>query len=112
MRRKQIHFGRQFAIVGGNRRSQAAEMTLPPGVAEGGPDNRHGGCDQWLLVVSGVGRAIVSGRRHKLGRGALVLIEKGQPHEIRNTGRRPLRTLNFYVPPAYRSDGAALPRGR
>jgi hypothetical protein len=33
-------------------------------------------------------------------------------HEIRNTGRAPLRTLNFYVPPAYRKDGNELPRGR
>jgi hypothetical protein len=27
----------------------------------------------------------------------LLLIERGEAHEIRNTGRRPLRTLNFYV---------------
>jgi mannose-6-phosphate isomerase-like protein (cupin superfamily) len=33
------------------------------------------------------------------------LIERGDRHEIRNTGRQPLKTLNFYVPPAYTSDG-------
>jgi mannose-6-phosphate isomerase-like protein (cupin superfamily) len=44
--------------------------------------------------------------------GSLVLIERGTTHEIRNTGRTPLKTLNVYVPPAYRSDGAELPRGR
>jgi len=44
--------------------------------------------------------------------GSLVLIERGTTHEIRNTGRSPLKTLNVYVPPAYRSDGNELPRGR
>jgi hypothetical protein len=33
-------------------------------------------------------------------------------HEIRNTGRRPLETLNLYVPPAYTSKGDPLPRGK
>jgi hypothetical protein len=33
-------------------------------------------------------------------------------HEIRNTGRVSLCTLNVYVPPAYRRNGTALPRGR
>ena len=38
-----------------------------------------------------------------------MLIEHGDRHEIRNTGRALLRTLNFYVPPAYDSDGDELP---
>ena len=29
-----------------------------------------------------------------------MLIEHGDEHEIRNTGRTLLRTLNIYVPPA------------
>lgn len=44
--------------------------------------------------------------------GTLLLIEKGDRHEIRNTGRAALRTLNFYVPPAYDPSGDELPRGR
>jgi hypothetical protein len=36
----------------------------------------------------------------------------GEKHEIKHTGRMLLRTLNFYVPPAYRKDGEPLPRGR
>jgi mannose-6-phosphate isomerase-like protein (cupin superfamily) len=44
--------------------------------------------------------------------GSIVLIEKGDRHEIRNTGRTMLKTINIYVPPAYRRDGAELPRGR
>jgi mannose-6-phosphate isomerase-like protein (cupin superfamily) len=55
---------------------------------------------------------MVGGRRHKLSAGNLLLIEKKQKHQIRNTGRTLLRTLNFYVPPAYRKDGNPLPRGK
>lgn len=96
----------------GNARSQGATMTLPPGDSEGGPDNRHRGADQWLFVQSGSGLAIVNGTRVRLGPGSLVLIERGDRHEIRNTGGTPLKTLNIYVPPAYTDDGDELPRGR
>jgi hypothetical protein len=65
-------------------------MVLAPGGAEGDADNRHRGADQWLYVLSGSGQALVNGKRH----------------------RAPLRTLNFYVPPAYRTDGNELPRGK
>jgi mannose-6-phosphate isomerase-like protein (cupin superfamily) len=95
-----------------NKRAQAASMVIAPGDCEGGPDNRHRGADQWLFVVSGSGVAILAGRKHALEAGSLVLIERGMTHEIRNTGRTPLKTVNIYVPPAYRSDGNELPRGR
>ena len=112
MKRATIKFGRGFRVVTGNRRSQAAAMTLGPGDCEGGPDNRHRGADQWLFVGSGTGVAVINGRRFTLRAGTLVLIERGDRHEIRNTGRTPLRTLNIYVPPAYTSAGDELPRGR
>jgi mannose-6-phosphate isomerase-like protein (cupin superfamily) len=112
MRKTHLRFGRGFTVVLGNKRAQAATMTIARGESEGGPDNRHRGADQWLFVESGTGAAIVDGRRHSLRAGALLLIERGTRHEIRNTGRRPLRTLNFYVPPAYTASGDELPRGR
>ena len=112
MKRTHVRFGRGFKVLVGNRRSQAAQMTLAPGETEGGPDNRHRGADQWLFVVGGTGEAVVNGRRVGLRAGTLVLIRRGDTHEIRNTGRRPLRTLNVYVPPAYTADGDELPAGR
>lgn len=90
-----------WKVLGGTKRSQAAEMTLPPGGTEGGPDNRHEESDQWLYVVSGSGEAIVEGKRAVLSAGTLLLIEAGEAHEIRNTGDEPLRTLNVYAPPEY-----------
>ena len=108
MRHKTLRFGRGFNVVLGNRRSQAAQMVLEPGDAEGNRDNRHDGADQWLFVVSGAGVAQVNDRRVRLRAGSLLLIEHGDRHEIRNNGRARLATLNFYVPPAYRSDGDEL----
>ncbi len=112
MQHKRLRFSKDFQVAIGNRRSQAAEMTLPPGQNEGGPDNRHRGADQWLFVVSGSGVAIVEGKRVQLKANSVLLIEKGERHEIRNTGTTPLKTVNFYVPPAYNDDGDELPRGR
>ena|SRR6185503_14699235 len=112
MKRKQLRFGNGFRVAFGNRRAQAAEMVIAPGDCEGGPDNNHRGSDQWLFVVSGTGVAIVNGRRNALKAGSVLLVERGEIHEIRNTGRTPLRTLNIYVPPAYTAAGDALPRGR
>jgi mannose-6-phosphate isomerase-like protein (cupin superfamily) len=112
MKKKRLRFGEGFRVVRGNQASQAAEMVLAPGDAEGGADNRHRGADQWLFVVSGIGEAIVNGRRHRLSAGNLVFIRRREKHQVRNTGRSLLRTLNFYVPPAYKTNGDPLPRGR
>ena len=91
---------------------QAAEMTIEPGDKEGGPDNRHHGADQWLYVVAGSGVATVEGQATPLKAGALLVIERGERHEIRATGQRPLKTINIYSPPAYDADGNTLPPGK
>jgi mannose-6-phosphate isomerase-like protein (cupin superfamily) len=105
MRQKTIRFGTGFKVLMSNRRVQAAQMVIAPGDSEGGPTNRHRGADQWLLVIAGTGTAIVSGRPHALKRHSIILIEHGERHEIRNTGSTPLKTINFYSPPAYTSNG-------
>lgn len=87
-------------------------MVIPAGGKEGGPDNSHGGADQWLFVLSGKGSAIIEGKKLSLRTSSLILIEHGQNHEIRNTGSTDLVTLNFYVPPAYTKVGSELPAGK
>jgi mannose-6-phosphate isomerase-like protein (cupin superfamily) len=109
---KKLRFAKGFRVVRGNRRSQAAEMVIARGESEGDPRNRHRGADQWLYVVAGRGDAYVKSRRYKLVARTLIFIAKGERHQIRNTGRTPLRTLNFYAPPAYSLSGDPLPRGR
>jgi mannose-6-phosphate isomerase-like protein (cupin superfamily) len=112
MKHARLRFRTGFRVALGNTRSQAAEMTIPPGDAEGGPANRHRGADQWLYVVAGKGTARINGRRYGLQPGVLLLIEHKDQHEIRNDGRGLLRTLNFYAPPAYTKSGNELPRAK
>jgi len=112
MQHKQIRFGKGFKVLIGNGRAQAAQMTLSPGDSEGGPANRHRGADQWLYVASGRGTAIIQGKSYPLRAGTLLLIEHGDRHQIKNTGRQLLKTLNIYSPPAYTKAGNELPAGK
>ena len=112
MKHERLEFKEDFRIVFQIREVQAAEMTLGADGHEGGPDNRHRGADQWLYVVSGEGLAIIDGVEQELQAGSLLVVEKGEKHEIRNTGSTPLKTLNFYSPPAYDCNEDPLPAGR
>lgn len=111
MKHTQLDLTQGFAVAFGNERAQAAVMVVQPDETVGGPDNRHGGSDQWLYVVAGQGSATVGGRDCELRPGVLVLIERGEAHEIRNSGDVVLQTLNFYTPPAYSAAGETLPPG-
>ena len=112
MKQKHLRFGKGFRVAMGNSHAQAAEMVIAPGQSEGGRDNYHRGADQWLYVLSGTGSAFVNGKRYRLRPGTLLLIERKDKHEIKNTGNDLLRTLNFYVPPAFDKGGNELPAGK
>ena len=112
MKLKRLSLREGFRVLRGNRRSQAAEMVIAPGEAEGDACNRHRGADQWLFVIEGSGTALVKKKRYTLRANTLLFIARGERHEIRNTGRAALRTINFYVPPAYAASGDPLPRGK
>lgn len=99
-----------FRHVAQTRSAQAAIMVLKPGEDTGEPQNEHAGSEQWLYVISGTGQALVNKRKLKIAEGSLLLIEKGEVHQVKNTGRSPLITLNLYVPPAYTEDGEPLRR--
>lgn len=108
----------EFDVLFSTRDAQAAMMTLPPGgESDDSPSNEHPRCEQWLLVLSGSGQAIIGKRRASLRRvpltkNSLLVIEKGELHQIKNTGRKPLRTLNLYVPPAYEPNADPRPEAR
>jgi mannose-6-phosphate isomerase-like protein (cupin superfamily) len=98
---KALDFDEGFRVAFGNARAQGAVMTIAPGESEGDAQNRHADSDQWLYVVEGSGTAVVEGKPQPLRPGVLLLIEKGERHEVRNDGQQPLRSLNLYVPPEY-----------
>jgi mannose-6-phosphate isomerase-like protein (cupin superfamily) len=112
MKREQLSFRPGFRLSVANAKSQAAVMVLAVSGKEGGSDNFHKGADQWLYVIEGSGIAIVNDHKTRLKAGTIVLIEAGDRHEIRNTGRTLLKTVSVYVPPAYRDEENELPAGR
>ncbi len=85
---------------------QAATMVLRPGQSSSDePEEEHPKAEQWLFIVKGIGRAKARGRSISLKAGSLLLIEKNERHQLINTGRVPLVTVNFYSPPAYSPEG-------
>ena len=112
MKKKLLRFGAGFRVAAEVRRAQAAEMVLAPGDSEGGEDNYHRNADQWLYVVSGTGTAKVGEKRVALKPGMLLVIERRERHEVKNTGRALLKTLNFYYPPAFTKGGNAKGPGK
>jgi mannose-6-phosphate isomerase-like protein (cupin superfamily) len=102
---------REFEILLTADEAQAAMMILRPGASsDEEPSNEHPDSQQWLLVLSGSGHALVGKNRQGLRRvplrkDSLLVIEKGELHQIQNTSTVPMRTINFYVPPAYDADG-------
>lgn len=90
-----------FDIIASTDRAQAALIVIEPGDYTGGPENRHAHSDQWLFVLEGSGRVTVEEKEIAVGEGHLVLVERGEAHEVPNTGASALKTLNIYAPPAY-----------
>ncbi len=112
MQHRHLRFENGFRLAFRVGSVQAAEMVIAPGDSEGGPDNRHSGADQWLYVVAGTGVATVEGKPQSLEPGCLLVVERGESHQIRNTGRTLLKTLNLYSPAAYVNEDEELPAGK
>jgi mannose-6-phosphate isomerase-like protein (cupin superfamily) len=109
---KHIRTGKRlrfFEVLASSRVAQVAMMVLARGQSSGELSNEHPRCEQWLFVISGSGSVLTGERRVSIRKNSLVQIEKRERHQVRNTGRRPLVTLNFYAPPAYTSDGHLRP---
>lgn len=98
MKKIKINPSGYFNVIETTKRSQLAEMVLTPGQSTGGPNNKHPNSDQWLYIVSGIGKAIVNGENVDLKTGEMLLLEAGETHEITNTGNKDLKTFSVYAP--------------
>ena len=83
--------------------TQLVIMTIPPGGEIG--EEVHDDTDQILSFVSGIGKAVVSGRERKVTAGDIVVVPAGKKHNFLNDGPNPLVLYTVYGPPDH-SDGA------
>jgi len=93
-------------------------MVLRPGeTSDEELGNEHPRSEQWVYVVAGNGSVRVAAkakniRTQRIRTGDVVLIEKGERHQFKNTGGKTLRTLNLYSPPAYTANGEIKPKAK
>ena len=78
--------------------TQLVIMTVQPGKDIG--EEVHE-VDQILTFVSGVGRAVVSGKTKNVAAGDLVVVPAGKKHNFINTGPNPLVLYTIYGPPEH-----------
>ena len=113
-----LNWKTDFDVLHTTRSAQIATMVLQPGeCSDESARNEHPKSEQWVYVVSGSGSVTTAKRgartrTTKVKAGGVVLIEKAEHHQIRNTGKTPLRTINLYVPPAYDADGEVISNAR
>jgi mannose-6-phosphate isomerase-like protein (cupin superfamily) len=83
--------------------TQLVIMTIPPDGEIGA--EVHDDNDQILSFVSGVGKAVVSGKEKNVKAGDVVVVPAGIKHNFLNTGPNPLVLYTVYGPPDH-ADGA------
>jgi len=82
--------------------TQLVIMTIPPDGEIG--EEVHDENDQILSFVSGVGKAVISGRSQAVKAGDIVIVPAGTKHNFLNDGPNPLVLYTVYGPPDH-ADG-------
>jgi len=77
--------------------TQLVIMTIPPDGEIG--EEVHDENDQILSFVSGIGKAVISGRSKPVKAGDVVVVPAGKKHNFLNDGPNPLVLYTVYGPP-------------
>jgi mannose-6-phosphate isomerase-like protein (cupin superfamily) len=81
---------------------QLVLMSLEPGEDIG--EEIHSDTDQFFRVEEGEGEVWIDGRKTAIQSEFAVVVPAGARHNIRNTGRKPLKLYTLYAPP-HHADG-------
>jgi mannose-6-phosphate isomerase-like protein (cupin superfamily) len=79
---------------------QLVLMTLRPGEEIG--EEIHSDGDQFFRVEEGEGEVWIDGARTKIEGDTAIIVPAGARHNVRNTGREPLKLYTLYAPPEHR----------
>lgn len=91
--RRVLYTGKQLQLV---------LMAIEPGEEIG--EEVHPDRDQFFRIEDGKGEVWIDGQRTKIESDSAILVPAGALHNIRNTGREPLKLYTLYGPPEH-ADG-------
>ena len=91
--RRVIYTGKEMQLV---------LMTLRPGEEIG--EEVHADRDQFFRVEQGEGEVLIDGTRSKIESETAIVVPSGARHNVKNTGREPLKLYTIYAPPEH-ADG-------
>lgn len=80
-------------------RCQLAVMSIPAGDDSG--EEVHANVDEILVVVDGKGEATLNGRMQSVEKHGVIFATAGTHCNVRNPGRKALKLMIVYAPPAY-----------
>lgn len=81
---------------------QLVLMTLPPGGEIG--EEMHPDRDQFFRVEEGQGEVLIDGTWTAFKDDWAIVVPSGARHNVRNTGKNPLKLYTIYAPPEH-ADG-------
>ena len=79
--------------------TQLVLMAVEPGEELG--EEVHEDTDQFFRVEAGNGEVVVDGRATPIEEDMAIIIPAGARHNVRNTGRKPLKLYTLYSPPEH-----------
>ena len=91
--RRVIYTGKELQLV---------LMTIPPGGEIG--EEVHDDRDQFFRIEGGQGEVLIDGTWTKVGSDWAIVVPSGARHNVRNTGKEPLKLYTIYAPPEH-ADG-------
>lgn len=88
--RRVLYTGKQLQLV---------LMAIEPGEEIG--EEVHPDRDQFFRIEDGKGEVWIDGQRTTIESDSAILVPAGARHNIRNTGREPLKLYTLYGPPEH-----------
>ena len=88
--RRVLYTGKQMQLV---------LMALQPGEEIG--EEVHGDRDQFFRVEKGEGEVWIDGARTTIEGDTAIIVPAGARHNVRNTGKTPLKLYTLYAPPEH-----------
>ena len=89
-------------VVFTGAKMQLVLMTLLPGEEIG--EETHAGTDQFFRLEQGHGEVVMDGRTTPIEDDFGFVVPAGTRHNVRNTGREPMKLYTIYAPPQH-ADG-------